>query len=215
MDSSAQGSARSRGRSRLTHGAGACWQSTGRKPIGALSMSQQFALGFWGESTSSVAGSPAKTSRLPETAPDSPARGLAYGSSSLESSASCGPPALSSKTLPTAEVGGSRRSGRDSRNSDTESAPSKFLPPNAAHRTSGDACSLLPTPTASRYGSGQNGCPRDGREAYAGRGKMSLWTLAARGLLPGHPTGPLDPRYVEWMMGFPDGWTETRDSETL
>jgi hypothetical protein len=68
--------------------------------------------------------------------------------------------------------------------------------------------SLLPTPTASRYGSGQNGNPRDGREQYAGKGKASLWTMASRGELPGHPRGPLSPLYLEWMMGFPPGFTD-------
>ena len=70
------------------------------------------------------------------------------------------------------------------------------------------APSSLPTPTASRYGSSQNGCPGDGRECYAGRGKLSLDTMAIRGSLPFHEAGPLDPLYAEWMMGFPPGWTD-------
>ena len=27
-------------------------------------------------------------------------------------------------------------------------------------------------------------------------------------------TGPLNPVWVEWLMGFPDGWTDLKDSET-
>ncbi|MFI5298254.1 MAG: hypothetical protein ACHREM_09170 [Polyangiales bacterium] len=73
--------------------------------------------------------------------------------------------------------------------------------------TSALGASLLPTPTASRYGSSQNGDPHDGRAQYAGKGKPSLWTMAARGDLPGHPRGALSPIYLEWMMGFPPGWT--------
>lgn len=28
-----------------------------------------------------------------------------------------------------------------------------------------------------------------------------------------HPPGPLLPSFVEWMMGFPDGWTELDETE--
>lgn len=28
------------------------------------------------------------------------------------------------------------------------------------------------------------------------------------------PTGSLNPQWVEWLMGFPDGWTDLEDSET-
>ena len=37
---------------------------------------------------------------------------------------------------------------------------------------------LFPTPTAASYGSGQNGCPHDGRERFAGAGAPSLSTIA-------------------------------------
>ena len=26
--------------------------------------------------------------------------------------------------------------------------------------------------------------------------------------------GPLSPQFVEWLMGFPDGWTDCEPSET-
>jgi hypothetical protein len=64
---------------------------------------------------------------------------------------------------------------------------------------------LWPTPTASRYGSGQNGNPRDGREAYKGKGKPSLDTLARRA------GGRINPAWEEKLMGFPVGWTELTD----
>lgn len=84
---------------------------------------------------------------------------------------------------------------------------------------------VLSTPTASQYGS------NTGRSA-GGRIRPSLGTMASRGLLatptakgnqlalsmekhPGcvglkaiHPTGPLSPIFLEWMMGFQIGWTE-------
>ncbi len=100
---------------------------------------------------------------------------------------------------------------------------------------------VVATPTASTYGTSNNGCPHDGREEYATKGKLSLYTMAARGLLP-TPTvkgnyanadrgtaegdglatalhrlgmvGPLNPQFVEWLMGFPIGWSESARSET-
>lgn len=55
-----------------------------------------------------------------------------------------------------------------------------------------------PTPTASSYGSSNNGCPGDGREAYATAGKPSLSTWVK---------GPLNPEWIEAMMGFPRDWS--------
>jgi hypothetical protein len=49
---------------------------------------------------------------------------------------------------------------------------------------SDDASSLLPTPSATPYGTGQNGCPGDGRAEFAGKGKPSLYTMASHGTLP-------------------------------
>lgn len=59
---------------------------------------------------------------------------------------------------------------------------------------------LLPTLTATRYGSTNNGCPKDGRENYATAGTPSLDTLAVTG------GGTLSPTWCEWFMGFPRGW---------
>jgi len=91
--------------------------------------------------------------------------------------------------------------------------------------------SLLPTPTASAYGTGQNGSPRDSRSVYAQRGKESLDTLIRRELLP-TPTVKGDwnrqcasrksgdglstvagasIRLREWMMGFPEEHTAKRE----
>jgi hypothetical protein len=108
----------------------------------------------------------------------------------------------SSRTSPMAKGGGCARCGPICTLSVTEPAPSKYLPPKSALPTSGDGFSYLPTPSATPYGSGQNGCPHDGRAEYAGKGKPSLWTLARRA------GGPLSPLFVEAMMGFPEGWTE-------
>lgn len=85
------------------------------------------------------------------------------------------------------------------------SGEASAVPPVVGRLPRGD---LLPTPSAVRYGSSNNGDPRDGRGQYRLRGKMSLWTRAERGLLPGHPPGPLAAEYVEWLMGFPLEWTD-------
>ncbi len=67
-----------------------------------------------------------------------------------------------------------------------------------------------PTPTATRYGSQNNGCPGDGREVYATAGKPSPDTIAAR------EGGMLNPTWVEALMGIPMQWTDVPiDSATL
>jgi hypothetical protein len=43
---------------------------------------------------------------------------------------------------------------------------------------------MWPTPSASSYGSSNNGCPGDGREVYAQAGKPSLETMARHNLWP-------------------------------
>jgi len=106
---------------------------------------------------------------------------------------------------------------------------------------------LLPTPTASQYGTTNNGIrPRTG-QPYATKGKMSLSSMAAKGHWPdllatpteagnqltpdmqkwrgcrawvSHPPevntvgGPLSPYWVEWLMGWPIGWTDLNPLET-
>jgi len=89
---------------------------------------------------------------------------------------------------------------------------------------------LLPTLTATSYGSTNNGSPHDGRAEYATKGTPSLETMARSGLLPTlvardskgiGPThskggqdlpqvlgGHLSPEFCEWLMGFPLGWTK-------
>jgi hypothetical protein len=63
---------------------------------------------------------------------------------------------------------------------------------------------LLPTPTAGdAKGSGSRN--RSGSKAHAG---VILTDAVARGGSEGGPAvGRLNPSFVEWMMGFPAGWT--------
>lgn len=50
--------------------------------------------------------------------------------------------------------------------------------------TLGAESSLLPTPSASTYGSSGNGCPGDGRAEYAHKGSLSLDSMARQGRWP-------------------------------
>jgi len=157
-----------------------------------------------------------------------------------------------------------------------------FQRPPSAPRTSAIVSSCwLPTPTASQYGSSQNGINGvGGANERPSAGTLSLFTMAAKGLLPtptatdakssgntttqwssarhtgttltdavvrmlptptardmkgaalkrspssgkaltdalgatGGKLPRLSPRFVEWMMGLPLGWTEIRTSSWL
>lgn len=57
----------------------------------------------------------------------------------------------------------------------------------AVNRASGSlaaSVAMFPTPTATPYGTRNNGCPGDGREEYATKGAPSLDTMARRGMWP-------------------------------
>jgi hypothetical protein len=132
----------------------------------------------------------------------------------------------SSSTLP---ISGSMRGGAVS--------PRR---PWALRISAGDSSSLLPTPTASSYGTN-----RGGAAGRTGPARPSLATMARHGLWPtpgarlgdprrGMPTkgqaekrysqgrrnlddavvlfsdqrGPLNPEWVEWLMGLPAIWTK-------
>jgi DNA (cytosine-5)-methyltransferase 1 len=105
---------------------------------------------------------------------------------------------------------------------------------------------LYPTPKAVRYGSSQNGLNGvNGEKRRPSAGTPSLDTIAARGLWPTpksspsgpdfaragreqsggddlatavyrNEKGPLNPDWVEWLMGLPCGWTDPeREPEPL
>ena len=96
----------------------------------------------------------------------------------------------------------------------------------------------LPTPTATEYGSSNNGCPRDGRrEEFATKGKPSLrymltptatanlnspsmdkWAgaRALRSLMESLGVGGTVAlaRIYQWMMGYPRGWLDSGSKPT-
>lgn len=174
---------------------------------------------------SSAEASPAKTSRALAKAPVSLVPVADSGSNTTESLPNSARHGSSSKTSRQARASGCPMCGTDCGMSDTIRPPSRFLPSMLERPTSAAECSsLLPTPVASNYGSNQGGA--NGR---VGKVRLSLSTMAKRGLLP-TPTvtgnnnrkgaspnsgdglatvmgGPLSPRFTEWLMGFVGGGT--------
>lgn len=67
----------------------------------------------------------------------------------------------------------------------------------------------FPTPSATEYGSSQNGINgKGGAFERPSAGTPSLSTAARQGALPGGAKGVLNPVFVEALMGWPLGWTE-------
>lgn len=136
------------------------------------------------------------------------------------------------KTLRAGPRDGCAKCGANSRHLDIERAPWGLPLATSEHLTADPAYLLLPTPTASRYGTTNNGDPHDGRSGYRTKGKPSLAQMARRGMWPtplaseglggGVRTwrrpkktgkrlrdmvaGRLNPKWVEWFMGFPPSW---------
>ena len=185
------------------------------------------------ELAQSAEGSPVRTSAPPVSAKASRANARASGGSTRASSKKSLRSTRSSRTSPPVHGIGCPTCGETCTCWGTEPVPSRFLPSTSERPTSARECSfLLPTPSASSYGTNIGGAA--GR---VGKVRASLQTMARKGLLP-TPTikgnynragasarsgdgvatvigGPLNPRFLEWLMGFPDGWTEIDSAETL
>jgi hypothetical protein len=105
------------------------------------------------------------------------------------------PSGCSSRTCPACAPEDSELFSLTSVTSGTESEWARSaLVPWAPH-THGSGCSVWPTPTA--------------RDGSRGAGYD----------LPGRPLservgGPVNPTWAEWLMGFPEGWTDVEPSET-
>jgi len=167
--------------------------------------------------------------------------GPGFGESSDESSARSAPDSSSSRTSKAGSRVGCVRCAGTCTCLDTEAEPWGLPPVTSARRTGGRGSSYLPTVSATSYGSSQNGDPHDHRDAFAGKGKPSLETMARRGDLSRLPSltrsdgrsgaralgrkgkngptltqaigGLLNPTWAEWYQGFPEGWTDVSGSK--
>ena len=77
-----------------------------------------------------------------------------------------------------------------------------FQRPASARPIDVSGLSVWPTPTA-RDGKGASGHKKESR-------RLADLTYRAR-LRDGVTTGSLNPKFVEWLMGFPKGWTDLED----
>ena len=168
-------------------------------------MSEQLELKILAGQSSSAGGSPAKISRQLEAVPGWLGSAPAFGGNMLGSFAQFCPDSLSLRTL--------QRSIEGDLTPFLGTLPGAGTMRNgilSARQPSGRAidatgCSLLlgfgmlPTPTASSYGSN-----RGGAAGRTGKIRHSLGSMARLGML-GTP-GKLSARFVQWMMGFPEGW---------
>jgi hypothetical protein len=158
-------------------------------------------------STSSAAASPARTSPSPEGRPGSTGGARVFGASTFDSLTFFDPATSSWRTfatslLATAADGSEEFSGTWPRAGMTRSGIASRLAPSAP-LTGATGSGLLPTP---------NG--RDWKDTGPTQGKRkspNLGTVAAQQEQAG---GSLNPAWVEWLMGFPPGWTDLEPSET-
>ena len=186
-----------------------------------------------GQSISSAAGSRAKTSALRARVPASPGQGLVFGTSSLGSLGSYDPATSLWRTSQLSLLGGWEPfSATFPRSGMTRSGTLFQLQP-LVRRTAGKESGLWPTPRVSDIRDGrklnENGrrvSPSGvyganladivkvwptptARDWKSGKGK----TQAERGRSHGQSLaeangGQLNPTWVEWLMGFPLGWTD-------
>lgn len=132
--------------------------------------------------TSSPAGFPVRTSAAQAAAPDSTEPDPGCGSKCDESCARCGPFGSLLKTSLLFELGALTGSCLTWKRSASPAGRSWWVLDISEQPTdaieSGSSGDDWPTPTATSYGSSNNGCPGDGREEYATKGKPSLEGMA-------------------------------------
>ena len=140
--------------------------------------------------TSSAAGSPVRTSAPQEKAPASTEHVPGCGSRCTESCAKCGPLGSLLKTSLLCELEALTGCSLTWKRASTPLGRSWWVLTTSASRIEesehGSSAEEWPTPTATPYGSSNNGCPGDGRAEYATKGKpsldaMALWPTATAG----------------------------------
>ena len=71
---------------------------------------------------------------------------------------------------------------------------------------------LLPTPKATDGDKGSR--TMEGAKRELARGKNIDLGMVAKLWPTPCVDGNLNPQWVEWLMGYPEGWTDLKDSET-
>ena len=179
--------------------------------------------------TSSVGGSRARTSASPEKALDSPANAADSGSNMPKRSKPSSRATSSSKmSAPFALADWIKCSGRSLRSGMMRNG---IVSPRAplAPLTGGIGSGLLPTPKATEHKGGHSskGGPSLGMMAthnlwptpqardHKDTGANVNWEkVKAKCKLAGAAGGSLNPTWVEWLMGYPLGWTDLEGSAT-
>lgn len=181
--------------------------------------------------------SPVRMSVPPAVDEGSAERGPGCGGTLRASSRGADRRSSSSRTSQAERRPGSRTSARSSASLAIERVPSGCLPSTLERPIDERECScLLATPLVSDGKRGGTGSGHWQRRSAEGKACLCPLPTAARlGLLP-TPTvkgnhnragltdrsgdglatvigGPLSPRFVEWLMGFPDGWTDCEHLE--
>lgn len=132
--------------------------------------------------TSFVVASPARTSAPPDEARDLPALAPGCGSKCDESCPRCGPFGSLLRMSLLFEVAALTRCTPTWSRKATPGGSSWWVLTTSERAIDesepGESSDDWPTPTATPYGSSNNGCPGDGREEYATKGRASLETMA-------------------------------------
>lgn len=120
----------------------------------------------------------AKTSALQERAPASTASAPDCGPRCSGSCEKCDPVGASLKTSLLSELAALTGYSATWSRRATPHGRSWWVLTTSARRTAESASGSWPTAAATPYGTSNNGCPGDGREEYATKGKPSLETMA-------------------------------------
>lgn len=156
-------------------------------------------------SISSLEASPAKTSATQAKEQDSLASEADCSMNSAVWLAKWDQDTLSWRTSQRCLLGGwIKFLGRWPRSGTMRNGTAYRLQPLVPRITAIESSSLLPTPTARDYRGGHKGTDCVRKRTPNGHG-CQLNDLV---------DGPLNPTFVEWVMGFPIGWTDLEDSET-
>lgn len=196
---------------KLNHSAAPSSQSTGRtspatttcEPL-PLNASPQMEL----LSTQSAEGSPAKTFQYPGKRRGSKPRGVVSGRRSLDLLATYDQSSSSWRTSQTCLVALLSNMGHGlgefsqtwPRSGMMRNGIAYKRPPSALHMV-GTEYGSLPTPTKS-----------DATAHHSDLMRFDSLSVELR-KIHGHPSRPM-PSYLEWMMGFPTGWTDAQHSAT-